>query len=112
MTPSDVTEVLNRPASQELLKRDVTRLGYIATDGTPRCIPIGFTWNGTAIVMCTTPNAPKIAALRHNPAVALTIDTEVHPPHILLMRGRAPGRNDGPGRIRSDGEPRPRRRRG
>ena len=89
MTPSDVTEVLNRPASQELLKRDVTRLGYIAKDGAPRCIPIGFTWNGTAIVMCTTPNAPKIAALRHNPTVALTIDTEVHPPHILLIRGRA-----------------------
>ena len=28
-------------------------------------------------------------ALRHNPAVALTIDTEVHPPKILLIRGRA-----------------------
>jgi hypothetical protein len=27
--------------------------------------------------------------LRHNPAVALTIDTEVHPPQILLIRGRA-----------------------
>jgi hypothetical protein len=89
MTPSDVTEVLNRPASQALLTRDVTRLGYVAPDGTPRCVPIAFTWNGTEIVMCTTPNAPKIAALRHNPAVALTIDTEVHPPHILLIRGRA-----------------------
>jgi hypothetical protein len=27
--------------------------------------------------------------LRHNPAVALTIDTEVHPPKLLLIRGRA-----------------------
>jgi hypothetical protein len=34
-------------------------------------------------------NAAKLAALRHNPAVALTIDTEVHPPRILLIRGRA-----------------------
>ena len=39
--------------------------------------------------MCTTKNAPKVAALRRNPAVALTIDTEVHPPKILLIRGRA-----------------------
>jgi hypothetical protein len=39
--------------------------------------------------MCTPPNAPKLAALRRNPAVALTIDTEVHPPKILLIRGRA-----------------------
>ena len=39
--------------------------------------------------MCTSKNAPKLAALRHNPAVALTIDTEVHPPKMLLIRGQA-----------------------
>jgi hypothetical protein len=39
--------------------------------------------------MCTPTNAPKLASLRKNPAVALTIDTEVHPPHILLIRGEA-----------------------
>ncbi|WP_037911447.1 pyridoxamine 5'-phosphate oxidase family protein [Actinacidiphila yeochonensis] len=89
MQPSEVTEVLNRPASQELLARDLTRLAYIAKDGTPRCVPIGFTWNGSEIVMCTAKNAAKVPALRHDPAVALTIDTEVHPPKILLIRGRA-----------------------
>ena len=31
----------------------------------------------------------KLRSLRHNPAVALTIDTEVHPHRILLIRGRA-----------------------
>jgi hypothetical protein len=82
-------EVLNRPLSQELLARDVTRLAYVAKDGTPRNVPMAFVWNGTEIVMCTTKNAPKLAALRENPAVALTIDTEVHPPKILLIRGRA-----------------------
>ena len=39
--------------------------------------------------MCTAKNAAKIPALRHNPAVALTIDTEEHPPRILLIRGQA-----------------------
>ena len=63
------------------------RLAYIARDGTPRSIPIAFTWNGSEIVMCTSKNAPKLRALRHNPAVALTIDTEAHPPKILLIRG-------------------------
>jgi general stress protein 26 len=87
--PSEITEVLNRPISQELLARDLTRLAYVAKDGTPRSIPIGFVWNGSAIVMCTAKNAAKVTALRHNPAVALTIDTEVHPPKILLIRGRA-----------------------
>jgi Helix-turn-helix domain of resolvase len=31
----------------------------------------------------------KLQALSENPMVALTIDTEVHPPKILLIRGRA-----------------------
>jgi hypothetical protein len=89
MQPAEIAAVLSKPISQELLARDLARLSYVAPDGTPRCIPIGFTWNGSTIVMCTTPNAPKIRALRHNPAVALTIDTEVHPPKILLVRGTA-----------------------
>jgi hypothetical protein len=89
MQPSEITEVLNRPLSRELLARGMTRLAYVATDGTPRAIPIAFTWNGSEIVMCTAKNAPKLPALRGNPAVALTIDTEVHPPQILLIRGRA-----------------------
>ena len=87
--PSEITDVLNSPISQELLARDLTRLAYVAKAGTPRSIPIGFTWNGSAIVMCTAKNAAKVAALRHNPTVALTIDTEEHPPRILLVRGRA-----------------------
>jgi hypothetical protein len=87
--PNEISAVLERPASQELLARDLTRLAYVARDGTPRSIPIAFTWNGTEIVMCTSKNAPKLPALHHNPAVALTIDTEVHPPKILLIRGRA-----------------------
>ncbi|WP_230394176.1 pyridoxamine 5'-phosphate oxidase family protein [Plantactinospora alkalitolerans] len=87
--PNELTEVLNGPISRELLARDITRLAYVAKDGTPRNVPIGFTWNGSEIVMCTPPNAPKLPALRANPAVALTIDTEVHPPKILLLRGRA-----------------------
>ncbi len=89
MHPSDVAEVLNRPLSQELLARDLTRLAYVAKDGTPRNVPIGFTWNGSEIVMCTAKNAPKLPSLRQNPAVALTIDTEAHPPKILLIRGQA-----------------------
>ena len=89
MRPDEITEVLNRPISRELLARDITRLAYVAEDGTPRNVPIGFTWNGSEVVMCTATNAPKLTALRRNPAVALTIDTEVHPPKLLLIRGRA-----------------------
>jgi hypothetical protein len=87
--PSVVAEVLEKPTSQEMLNRDLARLAYVAKDGTPRVVPIGFTWNGSEVVMCTSTNAPKLASLRRNPSVALTIDTEVHPPTILLIRGDA-----------------------
>ena len=89
MDKNEITEILHRPYSQELLARDITRLAYVGTDGTPRAIPIGFSCNGETIVMCTSLNAPKLKALRKNPMVALTIDTEVHPPKILLIRGQA-----------------------
>ncbi|WP_409462419.1 pyridoxamine 5'-phosphate oxidase family protein [Amycolatopsis sp. GA6-003] len=88
MEAQEVAEVLNRAYSRELLARDIARLAYVAKDGTPRSVPIAFTWNGTEIVLCTTKNAPKLPALRANPMVALTIDTESHPPKILLLRGR------------------------
>ncbi|MQY08848.1 pyridoxamine 5'-phosphate oxidase family protein [Actinomadura macrotermitis] len=89
MDANEITEVLGRPVSQELLARDVARLAYVAKDGTPRNIPIIFAWNGSEIVMSTPKNAPKLRALSENPMVALTIDTESHPPRILLIRGRA-----------------------
>jgi hypothetical protein len=46
MQPNEIIEVLNRPISQELLARDVTRLAYVAKDGTPRNVPIAFTGTG------------------------------------------------------------------
>ena len=89
MNRNDVEQVLNQPLSKELLARDLARLAFVALDGTPRSIPIGFHWNGAEIVMCTSTNARKLPALRHNPAIALTIDTETHPPKVLLIRGQA-----------------------
>ncbi|MFD6106281.1 pyridoxamine 5'-phosphate oxidase family protein [Nocardia salmonicida] len=89
MEQHEITEILDRPHSRELLARDLLRMAYVAKDGTPRNVPVGFAWNGAEIVVCTSTNAPKLPSLRHNPAVALTIDTEVHPPKMLLIRGRA-----------------------
>jgi hypothetical protein len=89
MRADEVAEVLGRPLSEELLKRDVGRLAFVAKDDTPRVIPIGIFWNGSEIVMCTSKNARKLKALQRNPAIALTIDTEVHPPDVLLLRGMA-----------------------
>ena len=55
----------------------------------PRVIPIGFLWNGAAIVVCTAVTAPKVKALGERPNVALTIDTIGPPAKALLVRGVA-----------------------
>ncbi|WP_225730559.1 MULTISPECIES: pyridoxamine 5'-phosphate oxidase family protein [unclassified Nocardia] len=85
MGPNAISTILNLPISQELLNRDLLRMAYVAKDGTPRNVPVAFVWNGSQIVVCTSKNAPKLPSLRRNPMVALTIDTEVHPPKILLI---------------------------
>src|SRR5262245_21352032 len=85
-----VLEVMNRPISQQLLGSDIpARFAYTARDGSPRVVPVGFHWNGAEIVVCTTTNAKKLPALAADPRVALTIDTNSFPPHVLLVRGTA-----------------------
>jgi Pyridoxamine 5'-phosphate oxidase len=83
-------ELLQHPASQELLhSRIPARLAYVWTDGTPRVIPIWFHWDGKEFVMASPPKAPKLKALRKNPKVSLTIDDNVFPHKVLLVRGSA-----------------------
>ena len=82
--------LLQHPASRELLESTIpARLAYIATDGTPRVIPIWFHWNGAEFVLATPPKAPKVKALSKNPRVALTIDDNNFPHKVLLIRGTA-----------------------
>lgn len=86
----NVTEILAKPLSQELLASGIpARLAYTALDGDPRVIPIGFLWIGPQIEMYTVPTSAKVKALQKNPRVAITIDTEEFPPNVLLIRGSA-----------------------
>ena len=89
MQPNEVTNILNRPLSQELLARDLARLADVTRDGTP--VMFRSDSSGTARrSSCVGRRTPRSCRpLRKNPMVALTIDTEVHPPRILFIRGQA-----------------------
>ncbi len=92
MTPDQIRAAMADPVAQRLLNAPIlARLAYIAGDGTPRAIPIGFHWNNTTIVIGTVPGSAKVKALQANPTVALTIDTgpPTWPPNVLLVRGKA-----------------------
>jgi Pyridoxamine 5'-phosphate oxidase len=89
MTNEAIAEILSKPYSQQLLNGpEPARLAYNGLDGEPRAIPIGFWTEGQRIAMATVPKAAKVAALRKNPKVALTIDRGF-PPKVLLIRGTA-----------------------
>jgi len=92
MPPIDQGDLslLQHPAAQELLQSKIpARLAYIASDGTPRVVPIWFHWNGSQIVMASPPKAPKLKSLARNPKVSLTIDENGFPPKVLMIRGTA-----------------------
>lgn len=90
MDSRDVAAELGQPQVQQLLATaPLCRLAYNGPDGLPRVIPIGFHWNGTAIVICTATTSPKVRALAERPDVAVTIDVGNTPAdsQSLLVRG-------------------------
>jgi hypothetical protein len=90
MHANELRDALTDPVAQRLYDSvDLARLAYSAKDGSPRVIPIGYRWNGEGFNLYTATNAAKLDALRNDPRVALTIDTEGFPPNVLLVRGTA-----------------------
>lgn len=97
--PQGDVRLLNTDTARRLLHSTIpARLAYTAIDGTPRVVPTWFVWTGDVIVMATYVAGPaagirhpaaRLDALRANPTVALTIDTEGFPPQSINIRGRA-----------------------
>jgi hypothetical protein len=94
--PQGDLRLLDTDIARRLLASTIpARVAYISRDGSPRVIPTWFHWTGTELVMPAFIAAPharhqagRIRALRANPDVAITIDTQTFPPEVLLLRGR------------------------
>ncbi|MDQ3786325.1 MAG: pyridoxamine 5'-phosphate oxidase family protein [Actinomycetota bacterium] len=76
-------------ARRRLAAHGPLRIAYTALDGTPRVLPVQFLWNGEEVVMGGFAPSARGRALRANPRVALTLDTDDQPPEVLLLRGDA-----------------------
>jgi hypothetical protein len=95
LAQGDVRLLETEVARRLLASRIPARLAYVATDGTPRVLATWFHWTGDVLSMPTFLAAPhlrhpvgRLRALRANPDVAVTIDTETWPPEVLTIRGR------------------------
>jgi nitroimidazol reductase NimA-like FMN-containing flavoprotein (pyridoxamine 5'-phosphate oxidase superfamily) len=81
--------LLEDQVAQQLLQSTIpARLAYTWADGSPRVVPIGFHWNGKELVFGTPTDAPKMKVLRDGVSVAVTIDRDSVPYHVLLLRER------------------------
>ncbi len=92
MDRHDIDAELSVPGARELIEStSAAHLAYVATDGTPRVIPVGFFWTGDEFVISTATTAPKVEALAAHPNVALAIDAGNTPggARLLSVRGRA-----------------------
>jgi hypothetical protein len=88
--PQGDVSLLDDPAAQQLLQStQPAHLAYTWTDGTPRCIPIWFHWNGTEVVVSSPANAPKALAIEDGAPVAITVDSADWPYQVLMLRGVA-----------------------
>jgi hypothetical protein len=87
LAQGDVALLENETAQRLLDSTELARLAYTALDGTPRVLPMLFTWTGDEFVMASFPRASKLAALRARPEVAITVDRAGPPPEVLLLRG-------------------------
>lgn len=95
--PQGDLRLLDTAVAVEMLNSVIpARMAFVAKDGSPRVVPTWFHWTGEELVMPTFVWAPhvsrpaaRIAALEMHPEVAVTIDTESFPPHVLLLRGKA-----------------------
>jgi hypothetical protein len=83
---------LSATGAQELLTTTaMAHLAYTGRDEAPRVAPVGFFWTGSQLVVSTAATAPKVAALRARPDVAVSIDAGDTPggARALSIRGRA-----------------------
>ncbi|GAB2487302.1 pyridoxamine 5'-phosphate oxidase family protein [Jatrophihabitans fulvus] len=88
MDQQQIDAVLNDATTRELLARSpLMRVAYTGRDGAPRVVPVAYVVRDGRFVFATAESAAKVAALRADPRVAVTIDTPHPELCCLLLRG-------------------------
>lgn len=78
------------PAFEERLKNEQTIwLTSVRADGTPQPTPVWFLWHNRQILIFSQPKAQKLRNIRHNPKVALNLNTDEWGGNVLIMLGDA-----------------------
>ena len=78
------------PVAKRLLGSNIpARLAFVGANGDPHVTPIWFLWRHERFLLCSGANGFKVKAIRKQPRVALSIDSETPPYESLRVRGTA-----------------------
>ena len=72
-----------------LAAEPVIWLGTTCPDARPHHVPVWFCWHDPEVLVFSMPATRKMRNLRHNPQVALTLDSAAGGQDIVLADGRA-----------------------
>ena len=61
----------------------------VRADGMPQPTPVWFIWENGAFLIYSQPNAQKLRNIRHNPKVALNLNTDEQGEEYLVIMGEA-----------------------
>jgi hypothetical protein len=88
MEQQQIRAILDDEVTRALVGRSpVMRVAYSGRDGAPRVVPVAYLLRNGRFVFCTFASAVKVAALRADARVAITIDTPHPDLCCLLVRG-------------------------
>jgi PPOX class probable F420-dependent enzyme len=77
-------------AIEDRLKNElIVWLTTVRADGTPQPTPVWFLWQDQAFFIFSQPNAQKLRNLKHNPKVALNLNSDEWGGQILVIIGEA-----------------------
>lgn len=85
----DTSSEFGQRVERRLQQEGVIWLVTSGADGTPEPSPVWFLWDGTTFLIYSRPNAPKIANITRNGAVALHFDGDGQGGDIVVFTGRA-----------------------
>ena len=92
MDPQEIESELAIGGARELLEStNAAHLSYVAADGTPRVVPVGYFWTGEEFVISTAPRRPRSPRCRVARASLWpsTVATTPDQSRCLSIRGRA-----------------------
>ena len=85
----DLTTEFGQRVAARLAEEEVVWLTTVRADGTPQPSPVWFLWDGTALLIYSKPDTPKVRNITRHPRVALNFNSDEDGDNVVVFEGDA-----------------------